>query len=194
MLHKDTKISILGDGGWGTTLALLLSGKGYEVKLWGAFPKYIEEIRKKRENLKFLPGFKIPENVHPVSDIHEACAHAEWIVLAVPSQFMINVRKLPSHSPCQVPTSGCPSCACSEVVRMSSSISSANNLVYIFISCNLCMAQPGNYIFSAQGTTVLMRSSPSIDSGDRLFSWHMYSNSSEPFCHPSVYPLVQGAV
>src|SRR3989338_8368005 len=91
MLHKDTKISILGDGGWGTTLAILLSGKGYEVKLWGAFPKYIEEIKKKRENLKFLPGFKIPENVHPISDVHEACDHAEWIVLAVPSQFMRRV-------------------------------------------------------------------------------------------------------
>ena len=91
MLHKDTKISILGDGGWGTTLALLLAGKGYEVKLWGAFPKYVEEVRKKRENKKFLPGFKIPENVSPVSDIHEACSTADWIVLAAPSQYMRRV-------------------------------------------------------------------------------------------------------
>lgn len=91
MLHKDTKISILGDGGWGTTLAILLAGKGYDVKLWGAFPKYVEEVRKKRENHKFLPGFKIPESVSPVSDIHEACIQSQWIVLAVPSQFMRKV-------------------------------------------------------------------------------------------------------
>jgi len=91
MLHKDTKISILGDGGWGTALALLLAGKGYNIKLWGAFPKYVEEVRKKRENHKFLPGFKIPESVIPISDIHEACAQSEWIVLAVPSQFMRKV-------------------------------------------------------------------------------------------------------
>src|SRR5438132_684433 len=91
MSHKDTKITVLGDGGWGTTLALLLAGKGYSVKLWGAFPKYVEEIRKKRENRKFLPGFKIPENVEPIPSVHEACASSEWIVFAVPSQFMRKV-------------------------------------------------------------------------------------------------------
>jgi glycerol-3-phosphate dehydrogenase (NAD(P)+) len=91
MVHKDTKISVLGDGGWGTTLALLLAGKGFRVVLWGAFPDYVEEIRKKRENYKFLPGFKIPENVNPVSDIHAACAASDWIVLAAPSQFMRRV-------------------------------------------------------------------------------------------------------
>ena len=91
MLHKDTKISVLGDGGWGTTLALLLAGKGYHVNLWGAFPDYVDEVRKKRENWKFLPGFKIPENVNLVSDVHEACDSSEWIVLAAPSQFMRSV-------------------------------------------------------------------------------------------------------
>ncbi len=91
MLHKDTKISILGDGGWGTTLAILLAGKSYAITLWGAFPSYVKEVQKLRENRKFLPGFKIPENVILVSDIHEACSASEWIVLAIPSQFMRSV-------------------------------------------------------------------------------------------------------
>lgn len=91
MSHKDTKITVLGDGGWGTTLALLLAGKGFAVKLWGAFPEYVEEVRKKRENRKFLPGFKIPENVLPCADIHQAALEADIIVLAIPSQFMRKV-------------------------------------------------------------------------------------------------------
>ena len=91
MSQKDTKISVLGDGGWGTTLALLLADQGFQVKLWGAFPKYVEEIRKKRENKKFLPGFKIPRNVFPCADIHEAALESDLIVLAAPSQFMRRV-------------------------------------------------------------------------------------------------------
>ena len=91
MSQKDTKISVLGDGGWGTTLALLLAGQGFQGKLLGAFPKYIEEMRKKRENRKFLPGFKIPKNVFLCADIHEAALEADLIVLAVPSQFMRRV-------------------------------------------------------------------------------------------------------
>ncbi len=93
MLHKDTKIGILGDGGWGTTLSLLLAGEGYSVDLWGAFPKYVELVRRKRENIKFLPGFKIPERVRLSTDIHETCSHADILVLAVPSQFVRSVLK-----------------------------------------------------------------------------------------------------
>ena len=91
MPQKDTKICVLGDGGWGTTLALLLAGKGYSVKLWGAFPDYVAEVQRKRENRKFLPGFRIPENVLLSSDIHDVCKSSDIIVLAVPSQFMRNV-------------------------------------------------------------------------------------------------------
>lgn len=93
MFAKDMKIGVLGDGGWGTTLALLLAGKGYRVSLWGAFPAYVEETRKKRENIKFLPGFKIPENVELVSDIHHIVSESKVIVLAVPSQYMRSVLK-----------------------------------------------------------------------------------------------------
>ncbi len=95
MAHKDTKIAILGDGGWGTTLSLLLTAKGYSVTLWGAFPKYVDEVRKKRENVKFLPGFHIPESVSLTHDLHAAVAAADVVVLAIPSQHMRDVlRKL----------------------------------------------------------------------------------------------------
>ncbi len=91
MFKKDTKISVLGDGGWGTTLSLLLAQNGYSVKLWGAFAEYTEEMKKRRENIKFLPGFKIPEAVFLTSDLEETCESSDVIVLAVPSQFLRSV-------------------------------------------------------------------------------------------------------
>lgn len=97
MSQKDTGICVLGDGGWGTTLALLLAHKGHRVTLWGAFPQYVEEMRRRRENKKFLPGFKIPARVKLVSDVHAACEGAELIVLAVPSQYMRSVVSMLSQ-------------------------------------------------------------------------------------------------
>ncbi len=91
MSQKDTKISVLGDGGWGTTLAILLAEKGFSVSLWGAFPKYIEEIRKKRENIKFMPGFKIPENISLTHSLEDAVQFSDILVLAIPSQHMRSV-------------------------------------------------------------------------------------------------------
>ena len=92
MFQKDTKISVLGDGGWGTTLALVLAGQGRKIHLWGNFAPYIVEVAKSRENTKFLPGFKIPELVVLTSDLKEACA-ADLIVVAAPSQYVRSVVK-----------------------------------------------------------------------------------------------------
>jgi glycerol-3-phosphate dehydrogenase (NAD(P)+) len=85
MSQKDTQISVLGDGGWGTTLSLMLARKGLRVRLWGYFPEYIDEMRRRRENVKFLPGFRIPHNVELTSSLKEAAA-APVIVIAVPAQ------------------------------------------------------------------------------------------------------------
>ncbi len=88
---KMKNISIMGDGGWGTTLAILLSGKGHSVTLWGAFPEYVETVKAKRVNAKFLPGVKIPHEVNITSSLNEAIEDKNIIVLAVPSQYMRSV-------------------------------------------------------------------------------------------------------
>ena len=87
-------IGIIGDGGWGTTLAVLLSRKGFGVTLWGAFPDNIELTRANRENMKFLPGVKLPDGIKLTSELEEALRHKELIILAVPSQYMRGVLQM----------------------------------------------------------------------------------------------------
>ena len=87
MLEKIQNISVIGDGGWGTTIAVHLSQKNYKVSLWGAFPTYIEEIKKSRCNTKFLPAIVIPENTYITSNLCEAVTDVDLIVFAVPSKF-----------------------------------------------------------------------------------------------------------
>jgi glycerol-3-phosphate dehydrogenase (NAD(P)+) len=84
-------IAVIGDGGWGTTLAILLQSKGFKVKLWGAFADYIEEVKKTRQNRKFLPGVKIPREVYLCAEIEEVLNKSDGVILAVPSQFLRNV-------------------------------------------------------------------------------------------------------
>lgn len=85
------KIGVLGDGGWGTALAILLSKKGYKVGLWGAFPDYIAFLKRKRENVKFLPKTRIPDEISISSDLGEVIFDADLVLLAVPSHFMRQV-------------------------------------------------------------------------------------------------------
>jgi len=87
------KIAVLGDGGWGTTLSILLCKKKYDVTLWGVFPDYISYLRDKRENTKFLSGIKIPQELKISDSLKETTAGAEIVVLAIPSQFIRGVLK-----------------------------------------------------------------------------------------------------
>jgi len=57
---EKKRIAIIGDGGWGTTLAILLSHKGNSVCLWSVSKDYAILLAKNRNNPKFLPGIKIP--------------------------------------------------------------------------------------------------------------------------------------
>ncbi len=90
---RNWRVGVLGDGGWGTTIALHLFRRGYPCTLWGAFPDYVEFVKKKRENVKFLPGVPIPKGLALTADLGEALEGAQLAVLAVPSQFMRGVCK-----------------------------------------------------------------------------------------------------
>ena len=85
------RVTVLGDGGWGSCLAILLGTQGHRVTLWGAFPDYVEQVRKTRENAKFLPGVPIPPAVELTSDLRQALEGSEVTVIAVPSQYLRQV-------------------------------------------------------------------------------------------------------
>ncbi|MBF0483931.1 MAG: NAD(P)-dependent glycerol-3-phosphate dehydrogenase [Candidatus Omnitrophica bacterium] len=86
-------ITIIGDGGWGTTLAIHLSKKKFAIKLWGPSASYIAEMSKTRLNPKFLPGIKLPDNIELSSDLKSVLSSADLLVFAVPSKYAITVLK-----------------------------------------------------------------------------------------------------
>lgn len=86
-VYMKHNIAVLGDGGWGSTIAILLANKGYSVTLWGAFPEYIETLKKKHLNEKFLPGINIPSAVRFTADISDIPEDA-IVALAIPSKYL----------------------------------------------------------------------------------------------------------
>ncbi|MBR5473301.1 MAG: NAD(P)-dependent glycerol-3-phosphate dehydrogenase [Clostridia bacterium] len=78
------KITVLGSGGWGTALAISAYNCGHEVYLWSPFEQEVNDLLKNRENVKLLPGIKIPEDMNITSDINCACGSLISII-ACPS-------------------------------------------------------------------------------------------------------------
>ncbi len=90
---KKINITILGDGAWATTLAILLSKNNHNVVVWSAFGEHLDELSKERENYKYLPGIKIPKNIIFEKDINCAIENSEIVVFAIPSKFFRDVAK-----------------------------------------------------------------------------------------------------
>ena len=86
--EKPRRALVIGDGSWGTTIALALCRNGIETVLWSAFPEQTEALRRERENVPFLPGVRLPDNMVFSADPHEAADGAELAISVVPTQFL----------------------------------------------------------------------------------------------------------
>ena len=78
------KVSILGAGSWGTALAIHLARSGHGVLLWGRDSEVTRSIETDRLHPRRLASIPIPEGVRTTSDLSEAHAYAETVLLAVP--------------------------------------------------------------------------------------------------------------
>ncbi|HXC50754.1 MAG TPA: NAD(P)H-dependent glycerol-3-phosphate dehydrogenase [Candidatus Limnocylindrales bacterium] len=84
----NTRVAVVGAGSWGTALASLLSGKGYDVILWSRGKEIAASINDHNENRAYLPGVALPRTLRASVDLHEALDDAELVVAVVPSHAM----------------------------------------------------------------------------------------------------------
>jgi glycerol-3-phosphate dehydrogenase (NAD(P)+) len=78
------KITVLGAGAWGTALAIYLAER-HPVALWTREPVHAAELGSTRRNVRYLPGFVLPESITPGADLAAALAGAELALAVVPT-------------------------------------------------------------------------------------------------------------
>ncbi|XP_015367827.1 PREDICTED: glycerol-3-phosphate dehydrogenase [NAD(+)], cytoplasmic isoform X1 [Diuraphis noxia] len=99
-MSSKQKVCILGSGNWGSAIAKIIGTNAARldsfdscVKMWVyeeiiEGKKLTEIINTTHENVKYLPGKKLPENVVAVPDAAEAAKDADILVFVVPHQFI----------------------------------------------------------------------------------------------------------
>jgi glycerol-3-phosphate dehydrogenase (NAD(P)+) len=85
-MNKE-RITVLGAGSWGATLATLLCEKGFSVGLWEFDPAAARSLATTRQ-LPVLPALKVPPAVHISADLVEILRNRPLVVVATPSQFV----------------------------------------------------------------------------------------------------------
>ena len=80
-----SKVTFLGGGSFGITLAILLANTGNTVAVYDRDDAVVEDINVNRRNDKFIKGLDVPKNVTAYNTLEEAVVHSDYVVLAVPS-------------------------------------------------------------------------------------------------------------
>ncbi|MDR0583459.1 MAG: NAD(P)-dependent glycerol-3-phosphate dehydrogenase [Treponema sp.] len=89
----NAQTAVLGAGAWGTAVAKVIAEKGKEVVIWCREEETGEDINKRRQNPRFLPGVALPETLTATTDIEEAASGREFLILAVPSLYLLETVK-----------------------------------------------------------------------------------------------------
>lgn len=82
----ERKIAVLGAGSWGTALAVNLSGKGHQVKVWDVNQSHLDCLREDRENKKYLPGVAFNDRIHIRDHVEEAIKDSDIVLFSAPAQ------------------------------------------------------------------------------------------------------------
>jgi glycerol-3-phosphate dehydrogenase (NAD(P)+) len=91
------RAAVIGAGGWGTTLAKLLSEHGHRVRLWSYEASVAEQIRERRVNEFYLPGIELPAAVEVFTEHADALEGAEVVIAVVPSHAFREVMKAAAY-------------------------------------------------------------------------------------------------
>lgn len=87
------RVSVLGAGAWGTSLARQLHQGGHQIVLWGHDPAHLEDIRTTGRNERFLPGIEIPRDIQLETEL-KSVLDTDFIIVAVPSKAFRDVTKV----------------------------------------------------------------------------------------------------
>ncbi len=87
------RVGILGAGAWGTALGKMLAEKGHDVRLWSFEKPVAEDINQEHVNQRYLPEVPLPSSLEAVTELAEAVREAEFIILAIPSLFILDTVK-----------------------------------------------------------------------------------------------------
>jgi NAD-dependent glycerol-3-phosphate dehydrogenase len=108
MTTEEEKICIIGSGNWGSAIATVIGRNAARlpfcndrVNMW-VFEEQVtvpgspnnvtanlsDVINTHHENVKYLPGVKLPSNVYAIPDLKEACTNATLLVFVLPHQFL----------------------------------------------------------------------------------------------------------
>jgi len=97
-------VTTIGDGAMATVCSQILASRAdVTLTMWVREADHLAEMRRDRENKRYLPGVSLVDGIRLEGDGQQALAGAELIVCAVPTQYMRGtLERLKAYAPAGV--------------------------------------------------------------------------------------------
>ena len=95
IIAPKISLAVLGSGSWATALVKILTDSGVHVHWYVRNPQQAQIIKTTFKNPSYLTSVKFrPREITISTDINEVVSCCDWIILAIPSVFLLNELKL----------------------------------------------------------------------------------------------------
>jgi glycerol-3-phosphate dehydrogenase (NAD(P)+) len=88
----QVRVTVLGGGSWGTTVAALAAANVPTV-LWARDPQVAHEVTEEHRNSRYLDERPLPTTLYSTADLGEALDRADVVVFGVPSHSLRDVAR-----------------------------------------------------------------------------------------------------
>lgn len=83
---KNSKITVLGGGSFGTAIANMIASNGHPVTLWMRDAENARHCMDAGENTPYLPGYKLDPRLQVSADLEAALEGASLVFFSIPSK------------------------------------------------------------------------------------------------------------
>jgi glycerol-3-phosphate dehydrogenase (NAD(P)+) len=87
-------VAVLGGGSFGTAIANVIAGNGFDTHLWMRDPERAKQAQANRENTAYLPGYRLADSLKISSDMAETVSQSDIVFVSVPSAAFREVTQL----------------------------------------------------------------------------------------------------
>ena len=85
------KITVIGEGAWGSAISTLLADNGHDVLLWCYHENIANDINSIHQNRRYMPGLALSEKIKATSSIKDAVEFSDYIFEAIPVEYLRSV-------------------------------------------------------------------------------------------------------
>ena len=97
-MPAESPIAVLGAGSFGTAMAIAFANENKPVTLWGHNASSMAEIAKHRENKRYLPGVKLPDNLSVNPSLESISkTHVHYFIVVPSHAFRQNLLELKNY-------------------------------------------------------------------------------------------------